>query len=71
MQPKSVTTNPLLGKWDRCGWCGSHMPEAELKDHEQYRCEAMLEEFQRECEHDQRRQLENQLWEEEHAAGRI
>lgn len=52
------TTNPLLGQWGRCGWCGSHMPETELKDHEQFRCEAMLEEFQRECEVEQNRRLE-------------
>lgn len=58
-------------KHNLCGWCGkefntfmdvnTHIPE----------CEVMLDEMKREQERDEQRRLENQLWEEEHAAGRI
>lgn len=55
----------------RCGFCGREFSDEEMLAHHGLDCESMTEQLQREGEIELRRRQENQLWEEEHAAGRI
>lgn len=54
-----------------CGWCGSHYgSQGSLAEH-QDECQNMIDEMEKDFRRDEQRRLENQLWEEEHEAGRI
>lgn len=53
-----------------CAWCNFSFPSEESKLFHEGGCEVMKEEMNKEAEKEERRQMENQLWEEEHAAGR-
>lgn len=54
-----------------CGWCGADCSSEEDKIIHEPECEIMFQFQKEEMERDERRRMENQLWEEEHAAGRI
>lgn len=61
-----MTQTPLF-----CGWCGKEFNGPMTAKIHEGNCEVMLEEQQKEIERDERHRMESQLWEEEHAAGRI
>ena len=60
-----------MTKTTKCGWCGADCSSPEDLVIHEAECDVMLEEQHKEMEKEERRRMENQLWEEEHAAGRI